>query len=68
MNSTMSPSIRHELRNHLNNISVNAELVKLLINDQGRKARLEKCIDTVLQECRICSELINADRDQQRNS
>ncbi len=68
MNSTINPSMRHELRNHLNNISVNAELVKLLINSQPDSARLEKCIDTVLQECRICSDLINADRDQNNNS
>lgn len=59
MQNPKPKSVNHEIRNHLNNISVNAELAKLIINGNPDKERLAKAIDAVLAECKYCSELLN---------
>lgn len=59
MSNMQSKSINHEIRNHLNNISVNAELAKLIIDGNLDKERLRKAIETVLLECKKCSNLLN---------
>ena len=64
MSTGLERTVRHELRNHLNNISVNAELIKLLIEGGSDNERLKKCIDTVIVECKHCSHIINEDGQQ----
>ncbi|MDX1692810.1 MAG: hypothetical protein R3208_03535 [Ketobacteraceae bacterium] len=52
----------------MNNISVNSELLKLLITQESGNDRMRKCIDTVLKECNACTELINNERHRESPS
>lgn len=63
MQNPKPKSVNHEIRNHLNNISVNAELAKLIINGNLDKERLAKAIDSVLAECKHCSALLNKENN-----
>lgn len=45
----------HDIRNPLNNISVNAELGKLLLERTGDTARAQEIFAIILQECKACS-------------
>lgn len=58
--------LRHQLRNHLNTISVNAELLKLLATDDGRGdgETMVTCVDRILAECRQCAALLEAPGDE----
>lgn len=58
----MSPqplsALRHELRNQLNTISVNAELIKLLASQPDNSDRILACAERILAECSACAELL----------
>ncbi len=45
----------HDLRNPLNNISINAELGRLVLERTGDIERTIKIFETILEECRACS-------------
>lgn len=45
----------HDLRNPLNNISINAELGKLMLERTGDVQRAIHIFDIILNECRNCS-------------
>jgi signal transduction histidine kinase len=49
----------HDVRNPLNAISVNAELAKLLLDHPGSGEQVRKALDTILQECRKCNDVLN---------
>lgn len=49
----------HDLRNPLNTISINAELGKLTLERTGDIRRAIGIFDTILAECRQCSELLD---------
>jgi len=47
--------IIHDLRNPLNNISINAELAKLLVEQGGEKQRIIAAIEQIMLQCVSCS-------------
>ena len=51
--------LRHKLRNSLNNISMNAELVKLLSESSNSPAEVSSAIDRILSECRETAEYMD---------
>lgn len=58
--------IIHDIRNPLNSIAMNAELAKLLAENNGDPERLKSAIDTILAECRNCADVLAShqeDRD-----
>lgn len=50
----------HDLRNPLNNISINAELGRLTLERTGDVARAIQIFETILEECRTCSIKLDA--------
>lgn len=46
----------HDVRNPLNNISVNAELGKLILTRTGDIDKAKDIFTTILEECRKCSD------------
>ncbi|MDO3388509.1 histidine kinase dimerization/phospho-acceptor domain-containing protein [Gilvimarinus sp. SDUM040013] len=51
--------IVHDARNPLNNISVNAELGKLSLESLDDKARAIEVLDTIVRECKRCSDVLD---------
>lgn len=49
----------HDVRNPLNNIAMNAELAKMILDSQGDQKRLGAAIEVILKECRKCGELLD---------
>lgn len=45
----------HDIRNHLNTISMNAELGKLTVEQKKDPEKLIKILDVILRECQQCS-------------
>lgn len=56
-----SASQRHQLRNKLNNITMNAELVKLQLQQSQPADKILLSVERVLQECKDCAALLNVD-------
>lgn len=50
----------HDVRNPLNNISINAELGKLMLERTGDINRAMQIFDIILGECRNCSNKLDA--------
>lgn len=50
----------HDVRNPLNNISINAELGKLMLERTGDIQRAIQIFDIILSECRNCSIKLDA--------
>jgi len=50
---------RHHLRNQLNNITMNAELVKLQIQQSTPPEKILLSIERMLDECKACGEFLN---------
>jgi len=50
--------VAHDLRNPLNSISMNAELVKLKLQRAGDTEQVIAYLDRILQECRNCSSVL----------
>lgn len=51
--------IAHQLRNPLNNISINAELARLQLQKNHNPEDIILSIERILQECKRCGQLIN---------
>lgn len=65
MNPNATPSanekmsrVTHDLRNPLNSISMNAELVKLKLQQSGDPEQLVAYLDRILQECKNCGAVL----------
>lgn len=58
----------HDIRNPLNNISVNAELGKLTLARTGDVDKVMQILDLILKECRDCSDEIDKLREQIQDS
>lgn len=56
--------IFHDVRNPLNNISVNAELGKLTLERTGDTDKAIAIFARILQECRRCDTVLTELRDQ----
>ena len=56
--------IFHDVRNPLNNISVNAELGKLTLERTGDADKAIAIFARILQECRRCDTVLTELRDQ----
>ncbi len=54
-----SPLDRHALRNMLNNITMNAELVKIQVQQDVPASQVMESIEKVLQECKHCADYLN---------
>jgi signal transduction histidine kinase len=50
----------HDLRNPLNNISINAELGKLMLERTGDIQRAVQIFEIIISECRNCSNKLDA--------
>lgn len=50
----------HDLRNPLNSISMNAELVKLKLQRSGDTEQVVTYLDRILQECKNCGALLES--------
>lgn len=50
--------IAHDLRNPLNSISMNAELVKLKLQRAGDPEEVVAYVDRILQECKNCGHVL----------
>lgn len=53
----------HDLRNPLNTISVNAELGKLTLERTGDIRKAISIFETILAECRQCSQVLETLKD-----
>lgn len=56
--------IRHELRNHINNISMNAELVKMQAQNGAGADQMVRSVDRILSQCQACAEFLNTLSDE----
>jgi len=57
MTISNASELRHGVRNHLNNISVNAELIKLLASkNPEQSAQIIASVEKILNECKLCAE------------
>ncbi|MEE2732220.1 hypothetical protein [Ketobacter sp.] len=50
---------RHTLRNMLNNITMNAELIKLQVQQDVPTPQLMASVEKILQECKHCAHYLN---------
>ena len=53
--------LRHRLRNCLNTITVNAELLKLLISKAEDTEAMTTCAIRIVEECKNCATIIGGD-------
>ena len=53
------PLDRHALRNMLNNITMNAELVKLMVQQDVLNDQVLDSVEKMLQECKHCARYLN---------
>ncbi|HAG96584.1 MAG TPA: histidine kinase, partial [Gammaproteobacteria bacterium] len=49
----------HALRNMLNNITMNAELVKLMVQQDVPNDQVLDSVEKMLQECKHCARYLN---------
>ncbi len=59
-NSSEISEVRHRLRNQLNNITMNAELVKLQIQQSTPPEKVLLSVERMLSECKACGEFLNS--------
>lgn len=57
-------ALRHQLRNQLNNIAMNAELAKLQLRNQTSAEEIIATLDKVTESCRAAGSTL----DQEKNS
>jgi len=62
--SSDTQRLLHDVRNPLNNISVNAELGKLTLERTGDLDKAIEIFARIVQECRRCDELLTQLRQQ----
>ena len=61
-------SLRHQLRNQLNNIAMNAELAKLQVNNQASLQEILGTLNKVTEACRACGITLDQEKDHQNVS
>ncbi|WP_041524041.1 histidine kinase dimerization/phospho-acceptor domain-containing protein [Gilvimarinus agarilyticus] len=61
--SSDTQRLLHDVRNPLNNISVNAELGKLTLERTGDVDKASAIFERILQECRRCDTVLTELRD-----
>ncbi|WP_339896847.1 histidine kinase dimerization/phospho-acceptor domain-containing protein [uncultured Gilvimarinus sp.] len=61
--SSDTQRLLHDVRNPLNNISVNAELGKLTLERTGDVEKASAIFERILQECRRCDTVLTELRD-----
>lgn len=50
----------HDIRNPLNNISMNAELGKMMLSDSaGKNDKLEEIFSRIVDQCQECSQALS---------
>ena len=54
-----APLDRHALRNMLNNITMNAELIKLQVQQDVPTPQVMASIEKLLRECKQCAHYLN---------
>lgn len=59
-------ALLHDIRNPLNNISINADLARLLIASEVKKEDSIAVLDTISSQCQKLSELILAFENDQK--
>ena len=57
-----APLDRHALRNMLNNITMNAELIKLQVQQDVPAPQVMASIEKMLSECKQCALYLNKSR------
>lgn len=60
MNDDELSKLRHALRNKINTISINAELIRLLIQSGKSPEQIIVSVERILQECKNSSGLLDA--------
>ncbi len=50
----------HDVRNPLNNISMHAELAKMLVAEGATEEKILQTLDNILQHCQHCSTVLSA--------
>ena len=63
MSSQSLSRFRHAARNRLNTISMNAELIKLLSQQDCPPDQIAVCAERIIAECRALGEQLVADAD-----
>lgn len=56
---TLAAGIAHEIKNPINSIQMNVELVKLLLAREGSEEKIQECLDRVRSDCGRCAEISN---------
>lgn len=51
--------VRHALRNRLNTIAVNAELIKLLTRQENTTDKIMQSVERILNECKSSGDLLD---------
>jgi signal transduction histidine kinase len=54
----------HDVRGSLNSISMNAELAKLLCQQNGNPEKIQHCLGVILRECSQCNALVEDFRNE----
>ena len=54
-----SSELRHALRNRLNTIAVNAELIKLLTQHGQSPDKIAQSVERILEECKSAGKLLD---------
>lgn len=57
------PQLVHDSRNQLNRISVQAELVKMLVENNADPQKIHSALDKILHACEACGEKLNEIKD-----
>lgn len=58
----------HDVRGALNSISMNAELAKMLSQQQSSQEKIQHCIRVILRECGACNTLMESFREEVQGS
>ena len=57
--STEMAEVRHQLRNHVNNITMNAELAKMQLESAATNDKVLVSVNRILKQCQNCAEFLN---------
>ena len=59
-------TLRHQLRNQLNNIAMNAELAKLQLRKQASAEEIIATLDKVTESCRAAGAALDQEKHNQK--
>lgn len=51
--------MRHQLRNHVNNITINAELAKMQLESESSNEKVLASVNRILKQCQNCADFLN---------